>query len=51
MLSGGEIQETGTHDTLMRRDTLYQELWTLQNEVDFWSIKKGTTNRERSEAI
>ncbi|WP_312636593.1 ABC transporter ATP-binding protein [Oscillibacter sp.] len=51
VLSRGEIQETGTHDTLMRRDTLYQELWTLQNEVDSWSIKKGTTNRERSEAI
>jgi ATP-binding cassette subfamily B protein len=46
VLDKGEIVERGTHATLMAQDSLYRELWTIQNQVDAWRIEKNDTQRE-----
>jgi len=48
VLRQGEIKEQGTHKSLMSADTLYRELWEIQNEADSWSIekKKSIKNQE-----
>lgn len=48
VLNRGEIVERGTHRTLMERETLYRQLWTLQSQADAWSIhlKPDTAGRE-----
>lgn len=48
VLDQGDIVETGTHESLMKEQSLYRELWMIQNQVDIWSIKKmkgGGTQR------
>jgi ATP-binding cassette subfamily B protein len=40
-LDKGKIVEQGTHETLMAQDSLYRELWTIQNQVDAWRIEKN----------
>ncbi|MDR0583887.1 MAG: ABC transporter ATP-binding protein, partial [Treponema sp.] len=49
VLDKGEIVERGRHETLMTRDSLYRELWTIQNQVDTWKIEKKDTQREGME--
>jgi ATP-binding cassette subfamily B protein len=46
VLDKSEIVERGTHATLMAQDSLYHELWTIQNQVDTWRIEKNDTQRE-----
>jgi ATP-binding cassette subfamily B protein len=46
VMDQGEIIERGTHETLMAQDSLYRELWTIQNQVDAWTIEKNDTQRE-----
>jgi ATP-binding cassette subfamily B protein len=46
MLDKGEIVEQGTHETLMAQDSLYRELWTIQNQVDAWKIEKNYMQKE-----
>lgn len=51
LLNKGEIRERGTHAALMVENTLYHELWHVQNEVDAWSIAQKVSTRERSISI
>ena len=46
VLDKGEIVERGRHETLMTQESLYRELWTIQNQVDTWKIEKKDTQRE-----
>lgn len=38
VLNQGQIVERGTHSELMTQKDLYYELWSLQNEVDRWTL-------------
>ncbi len=40
VLDKGKIVEEGNHESLMKSDTIYRELWNIQNEVDNWTITK-----------
>jgi hypothetical protein len=33
----------------MAQESLYRELWTIQNQVDTWRIEKKDTQREGME--
>lgn len=46
LLEKGQIKEQGTHQSLMENDTLYRELWTVQNAADSWSIRKDIAAKE-----
>ncbi len=47
VLEQGEIVEHGTHQSLMREETLYRELWTVQNEADSWSIERRRSGKAK----
>jgi ATP-binding cassette subfamily B protein len=47
-LDRGKIVEQGTHETLMAQDTLYRELWTIQNQADAWRIEKTDTQSKEA---
>lgn len=38
VLNKGEIKEHGIHKDLVGADTLYHELWSIQNDVDTWTL-------------
>jgi ATP-binding cassette subfamily B protein len=48
VLDKGEIVEQGTHETLMAQDSLYRELWTIQNQVDTWRIEKNDSQKREA---
>lgn len=47
VLNKGKIVEQGNHESLMQSDTIYRELWNIQNKVDNWMITKEESGVKR----
>lgn len=44
VLSEGRLEESGTHEGLLRKNGLYAHLWAVQNETGSWEMKGGVAH-------
>lgn len=44
VLSEGRLEESGTHEDLLRKNGLYAHLWTVQNETGSWEMRGGVAH-------
>jgi ATP-binding cassette subfamily B protein len=43
VLDNGKVSETGTHDELVKREGLYNNIWKIQSKIDF-QLEDGEEN-------